>query len=490
VTPIRHVAQVGGLLLYRANVFDRPRRKSSVPMMTAPGHAALVLSYLNEIKTGNVLNGRYLIEEPLGSGGMGSVYAARHVKLGTRLAIKVLLPELLSDADAISRFGREARASAKIADENVVRILDVGQLDSGVPFMVMEFLEGQDAAAYLKEHGRLSVEHAIDAMLQSCAALGAAHAMNIIHRDIKPSNLFFVPRAAGRPLVKMLDFGVSKIVSSSNHKASQVTKAGSILGSPGYVPPEQWFHTNTADKRSDIWALGILFYEFLTGRVPFEAPSVPVLATKIAYDPPIPPRHLRAEIPVDVETVVLRCLEKSPDNRFQDVTSMAVALRSCQRRYQDRSGSAERQPMRVGIAAIDRRLRAFPFSARAAVVTLAALLLIVGIGSFLYKRGPVAAQRSESFADRTAPQKSTSVAPVASVGAVSPEPPSKLSNAIEQPLATPAARPKATAGPRRPARAAGGRTRPTEANPKSTGCNPPYYYDAQGARIFKVECFR
>jgi serine/threonine-protein kinase len=463
-------------------------------MMPAPGHAALVLSYLNEIKTGNVLNGRYLIEEPLGSGGMGNVYAARHVKLGTRLAIKVLLPELLSDADAISRFAREARASAKIADENVVRILDVGQLDSGVPYMVMEFLEGQDAAAYLKEHGRLSVEHAIDAMLQSCAALGAAHAMNIIHRDIKPSNLFFVPRAAGRPLVKMLDFGVSKIVSSGNHKASQMTKAGSILGSPGYVPPEQWFHTNTADKRSDIWALGILFYEFLTGRVPFEAPSVPVLATKIAYDPPLPPRRLRDEIPADVETVVLRCLEKSPDDRFQDVTSMAVALRSCQRRYLDRSGSADKQPMRVGIAAVaafDRRLRAFPLSTRTAAVALVALLLIVGIGSFVYKRGPVAAQRPESVANRTVPQKSTGVAPAASVGAVSPEPPSKLSSATEQPpLATPAAPSKATAASRRRAHATGGHSRPTEANPKAAGCHPPYYYDAQGARIFKVECFR
>ncbi len=214
-------------------------------MMTAAGHAELILSYLNEIKMGNVLNGRYLIEEPLGSGGMGSVYAARHVKLGTRLAIKVLLPELLGDADAIGRFAREARAAAKIADENVVRIFDVGQLDSGAPYMVMEFLEGQDAAQYLKEHGKLSVEHAIDVMLQSCAALGAAHAMHIVHRDIKPSNLFFVPRADGRPLVKMLDFGVSKNISSTNQKGAQLTKAGSILGSPGYVPLTQCWSINT-----------------------------------------------------------------------------------------------------------------------------------------------------------------------------------------------------------------------------------------------------
>src|SRR6266404_2035857 len=163
------------------------------------GYQAWALTSSKSIETGNVLNGRYLIEDQLGSGGMGSVYAARHVKLGTRLAIKVLLPELLSDADAVARFAREARAAAKIADENVVRVLDVGELDSGVPYMVMEFLEGQDVAVYLKENGRLSIGQAIDVMLQSCAALAAAHAMHIIHRDIKPSNLFFVPRTAGRP---------------------------------------------------------------------------------------------------------------------------------------------------------------------------------------------------------------------------------------------------------------------------------------------------
>jgi len=461
-------------------------------MVTGPGHAALILSYLNEIKTGNVLNGRYLIEEQLGSGGMGSVYAARHVKLGTRLAIKVLLPELLSDADAVVRFAREARAAAKIADENVVRILDVGQLDSGVPYMVMEFLEGQDVAAYLKEHGRLSIEHAIDVMLQSCAALAAAHAMHIIHRDIKPSNLFFVPRTAGRPLVKMLDFGVSKIVSTGNHMASQVTKAGSILGSPGYIPPEQWFSSNNADKRSDIWSLGILFYELLTGRVPFEAPSLPVLSTKIAYEPAIPPRQLRNEIPVDLDKVVLRCLEKSPDNRFQDVAAMVIALSSCQRRYQSLNGSADR-PTDAGVPTIDRRRSSLPLSIRAAGAALA-LLVIVGLASFLHKRSSVAAQPPEGLASRTSRQTPAAVAPLSPA-----PPPSESSIAAERSLLnSPVVPPKATRAQRHSAKAtaghanhlaSGGRRHPTaRTDPYASRCKPPYYFNAQGSRVFKIEC--
>jgi serine/threonine protein kinase len=462
-------------------------------MVTAPGHAALILSYLNEIKTGNVLNGRYLIEEQLGSGGMGSVYAARHVKLGTRLAIKVLLPELLSDADAVGRFAREARAAAKIADENVVRILDVGQLDSGVPYMVMEFLEGQDVAVYLKEHGRLSVEQAIDVMLQSCAALAAAHAMHIIHRDIKPSNLFFVPRTAGRPLVKMLDFGVSKIVSTGNQMASQVTKAGSILGSPGYIPPEQWFSSNNADKRSDIWSLGILFYELLTGRVPFEAPSLPVLSTKIAYEPAIPPRQLRNEIPVDLENVVLRCLEKSPDNRFQDVTAMATALSLCQRRYQSLNGSADDQQMRAAFPTIDRRRSSFPRSLRAAAAALG-LLVIVGIGSLLHKRSSVAAQPPEGLASRTSRQTPAAVAPVSPA----PPPSESIIAAERSSLDSPVAPTKATRVQRHSAQAtaghatrlaSGGRRHPRAGtDPYASRCKPPYYFNAQGSRVFKIEC--
>ncbi|MEA2696817.1 MAG: eukaryotic-like serine/threonine-protein kinase, partial [Myxococcales bacterium] len=359
--------------------------------MLNASHAERVLAYLNEVQTGKVLNSRYLIEHQLGAGGMGAVYAARHVHLGTKLAIKVLLPELLCEAEAIERFDREARASAKIADENVVRILDVGQLENGAPYMVMEFLEGQDAGAYLKKNGRLSIEQAIDVMLQTCAAVAAAHAMGIIHRDIKPSNLFFVHRSAGRPLVKVLDFGVSKLVSADSQENLMATKTGSILGSPAYVSPEQWFDSKNVDKRSDIWALGIVLYELLTGKLPFIAASAPVMATKIAYEPVVPPSELRPEIPADLEKIVLRCLEKKAEDRFQDVTAVAKALGSSQRRYQALNSSTVNLPLKIDLpsptpppvteTSVLRR-----FSNRVVAGALAGVLMLVVVGVLLHKR--------------------------------------------------------------------------------------------------------
>jgi serine/threonine protein kinase len=442
-------------------------------MVNAAGRANRILSFLNEMKTGNVVNGRYLIEEQLGSGGMGSVYAAHHVQLGTKLAIKVLLPELLSDPEAIGRFDREARAAAKIADENVVRILDVGQLESGAPYMVMEFLEGQDAAVYLKEHGRLSIGHALDVLLQACSAVAAAHAMHVIHRDIKPSNLFFVPRSAGRPLVKVLDFGVSKILSGGNKEAHQETKTGSILGSPGYVPPEQWFSSKTTDKRSDIWALGLVLYEFLTGRLPFVEASIPVLATKIAYEPAVPPSQLRDEIPADLEQVVLRCLEKSPDDRFQDVTALAKALEACQRSYQELGGSSANRSIRLKLPGVDRLRRSFPLWMRAAGAAVVALLLVVGLGAVLHRRGSLAAGPRQSPASqvRQLPPPLPLVFPLPSAGAPSA--------AAPPPSSVPVARAKTGPAQRHSTRRAG-----TDA----TRCDPPYYFNAKGIRVFKVQC--
>ena len=448
-------------------------------MLNSARHASRILSFLNEVKTGSVVNGRYLIGEQLGSGGMGSVYAAHHVQLGTKLAIKVLLPELLSDEAAIERFDREARAAAKITDENVVRILDVGQLESGAPYMVMEFLEGQDAAIHLKEHGRLPIDQAIDAMLQACAAVAAAHALHIIHRDIKPSNLFFVPRSAGRPLVKVLDFGVSKILVGGNNETGQVTKTGSILGSPGYVPPEQWFSSRAADKRSDIWALGLVLYEFLTGRLPFDEVSIPILATKIAYEPAPPPSQLRPEIPPDLEQVILRCLAKSPDDRFQDVAALAEALEGCQRRLQGQGDSSVNHPLRLNPAVLDQWRRSIPPWMQAASVVLA-LAAMVGLGS-VFRGHKNSTLESRASAARL-PAQQTPPAPPAFVpdppgGAL---PPATPSIAHPQSLAAEGHSPRATRDGQR--RSEGGTAK------DSARCRPPYHFNARGIRVFKVEC--
>jgi serine/threonine protein kinase len=462
-------------------------------------HAERVLAYLNEVQTGKVLNGRYLIEHQLGAGGMGAVYAARHVHLGTKLAIKVLLPELLCEAEAVERFDREARASAKIADENVVRILDVGQLENGAPYMVMEFLEGQDAAAYLKKHGRLSIEQAIDVMIQTCAAVAAAHAMDIIHRDIKPSNLFFVHRSAGRPLVKVLDFGVSKLVTADSQENLMATKTGSILGSPGYVSPEQWFDSKNVDKRSDIWALGIVLYELLTGKMPFVAASAPVLATKIAYEAVVPPTEQRPEIPADLEKIVLRCLEKKAEDRFQDVTAVAKALGSAQRRYQALNSSTANLPLTIDLpsptpspVAKGRVWR--PVSNRAAVSALAGVLALIAVGVLLHTRMSGVGRAS---ADSASPVGHPTVGAV-SGAPVSPPSPVAAMNAPEKPTGTssagrskaiPPQQRRSSANPQRARLASEGHRRPEGgAEPDPARCKPPYYFNAQGTRIFKVEC--
>src|SRR5260370_16078462 len=213
---------------------------------------------------------------------MGAVYAARHVQLGMKLAVKVILPGLVEENEATRRFGREARAAAKITNDHVVRILDVGELQSGAPYMVMEFLEGQNGAGYLEEHAPLSIDDVIDFGVQACTAVAAAHALGIIHRDLKPSNLVFVPRPSGRPLVKVLDFGLSKIVSPDVHESANLTKSGWGLCSPAYASPEQWRDSRNADKRSDIWALGVILYEFSTRTVPFDVPNVALMGMNVA----------------------------------------------------------------------------------------------------------------------------------------------------------------------------------------------------------------
>jgi serine/threonine-protein kinase len=273
----------------------------------------------------------------------------------------------------------------------------------------------------------------------------------------------------------VLDFGVSKILSSGNQEARQETKTGSILGSPGYVPPEQWFSSKTTDKRSDIWALGLVLYEFLTGRLPFVEASIPVLATKIAYEPAVPPRRLREEIPADLEQVVLRCLEKRPDDRFQDVTALAKALEACQRSYQALGSSSANRSIRLKLPGVDRLRRSFPLSMRAAGVALIALLLVVGLGAVLYRRGSLAAgprQSPASQASQPTPPPVPLVFPAPSAGAPS-------AAAAPSPSSAPVARPKIGSAQRHSTR---------KADTDASRCHPPYYFNAKGIRVFKIQC--
>ena len=244
---------------------------------------------MSEVYPGQVLAGKYRIERVLGQGGMGVVVEATHLQLEDRVAIKFWLPEALANPEAVGRFAREARAAGKIKGEHVARVIDVGTLETGAPFMVMEYLHGRDLSAVVREGGPLPPAQAVDAVLQACEALAEAHALGIVHRDLKPANLFVTTRPDGTPAVKVLDFGISKVTnpSSSDHA---LTKTTSVMGSPLYMSPEQMTATRDVDARTDIWAVGAILYELLVGHVPFSAETLPQICGLILTSPPRPIR--------------------------------------------------------------------------------------------------------------------------------------------------------------------------------------------------------
>jgi len=278
------------------------------------------------VAVGELVANKYRVERVLGRGGMGVVVAALHEQLGQRVALKMLLPSVTTNADVVARFAREARAAAKIRGEHVSRVLDVGELASGDPFIVMEYLEGKDLAETLHEGGPLTPQVAVDYVLQACEALAEAHAAGIVHRDIKPSNVFVTRRPDGSPLVKLLDFGISKALATSEGDGKGLTTTSSFMGSPVYAPPEQLAAARDVDARADIWAIGTILYEAVTGRTPFIGESVMKIASEIFTAAPTPPATLRPDLPEGLGAVILRCLEKRPDDRFQNVRDLAAAL--------------------------------------------------------------------------------------------------------------------------------------------------------------------
>jgi serine/threonine-protein kinase len=272
------------------------------------------------IAPGSLIAGKFRIDRVLGQGGMGVVVAATHVQLGQRVAIKFLLPELCASEAIVGRFVREARALAQLRGEHVCRVSDVGTLDDGAPYIVMELLDGRDLASMLTEHGPVPVASLVDYVVQACMGLAEAHALQIVHRDLKPANLFLTRRPDGTPLIKLLDFGIAKTHGASDFN---LTRTVDVMGSPGYMSPEQLRSTRTVDARSDVWALGVILYELASGRPPFTAETMTELTLRVAMDPP---PALVGAIPRGFEQAVYRCLEKDPERRFRDVAQLAIAL--------------------------------------------------------------------------------------------------------------------------------------------------------------------
>ncbi len=278
------------------------------------------------VREGDLLAGKYRVERVLGAGGMGIVVAARHVELDQLVAIKFVRDEALDNEQGVQRFLREARAAVKLKSEHVARVLDVGKLESGAPYMVMEYLEGSDLGKVLAEQGPLPLDSAADWIMQACEAVAEAHAAGIVHRDLKPENLFLTRAVGGAPKVKVLDFGVSKAVQGSSGELSGLTRTRAMLGSPLYMSPEQMRSSRDVDSRADIWALGVVLFQLLTGRWPFEADTMPELCLKVVTDPPLSLAAFRPDVPQAMVAVVERCLAKDLTKRYAQAAELASAL--------------------------------------------------------------------------------------------------------------------------------------------------------------------
>jgi serine/threonine-protein kinase len=276
---------------------------------------------------GDHVLGKYRIERVLGTGGMGTVYAAHHGMLDELVAIKVIAPEVASSTDLSARFLMEARATARLRSDHVARIIDVDALDDGLLFIVMELLDGSDLAELLDARGALPIDTSVAWILEALEGLAHAHAAGISHRDIKPSNLFLAAQPDGRSIVKLLDFGVAKSTTTRRgERVATLTGEQRVLGSPGYMSPEQMRDSSKVDARADLFAIGAVLYEMLTGCQAWEGETFNALFAAILETEPLPLRGFRPEIPHALEAIVLRCLKKDPNERFASAAELAAAL--------------------------------------------------------------------------------------------------------------------------------------------------------------------
>lgn len=296
-------------------------------MSAAPAEDCAPAPTTKTLAPGDMVDGRYRIECYLGGGGMASVYRATHVVLEQSVAIKVVSPQIRELPGMAQRFLREARAATQLKSEHVARVSDVGTMADGAPYMVMEYLDGRDLDAMVESGEEVSVEDAVDYVLQACEALAEVHGLGIVHRDLKPANLFLTKGADGLPCVKLIDFGISRTDSPLASKDLQkLTQPDTVMGSPRYMSPEQMESAGKADSRSDIYGTGAVLYELLTHKCPHEGETFLDIYAAATLGPPAPPSSLRSGVPHDLDAVILRCLRIDPNERFADTAELAVAL--------------------------------------------------------------------------------------------------------------------------------------------------------------------
>jgi serine/threonine-protein kinase len=270
---------------------------------------------------GQTIDQRYRVEALLGEGGMGLVYRVIHTRLNKPLAIKVLRRENTKDPEVLARFRREAESASGIGNQHIVDITDFGELEDGSTYFVMECLEGLDLIDAIDVAQRMPEERAIHIAIQLCRALGAAHDAGIVHRDLKPENVFLIRRNDTEDFVKVLDFGIAKVANGPK----RLTRAGEVLGTPHYMSPEQC-EGDGVDHRTDIYALGVLLYEMVTGYVPHDADTMMGILTKQMYEDPIPPKVRVPQVSEQLELLIMRCLEKKPEQRYQTMHEVEADL--------------------------------------------------------------------------------------------------------------------------------------------------------------------
>jgi len=488
---------------------------------------------MNSVAPGEIFLGKYRIEQVLGQGGMGVVVSARHLELDELVAIKFMHPNFAGQQEQVERFLREGRAAAKIKSEHVARVRDVGKTADGVPYMILEHLTGSDLASVIKDEGKVAIPDAVEFLLQACEALAEAHTSGIVHRDLKPANLFLIVRADGSPCVKLLDFGISKLIDAQE---AALTATNGMMGSPLYMAPEQLSAAKSVDKRADIWALGIILYELVTGERPFDAPTLPQLVLRVATDAPTPITNYLPDAPEALVAVIDRCLTKNPDQRYENVGVLASALaplappeaqhsidRIARVIAASTTGGQKRQrtvrtspnpgnadatgpvPMSreesaatmVGTPPIDAKLaqttnggstqtkpapvepapsrRGLAIAIGGMAVALLALAVVIGT-----RREPPATPAAAASAAPVVPPPATTTAPAASPKPVaSPDPVPTVPSATASVTASTKPMIKPVAG-----------TKPStsSAAPASKNCDPPYVIDADGNKKYKLEC--
>jgi serine/threonine-protein kinase len=475
------------------------------------------------VHEGDIIAEKYRVERVLGVGGMGVVVAALHLELDERVALKFLLPEGVANAQVAARFAQEARAAAKIKSEHVARVIDVGRTPTGVPYMVMEYLDGEDLERVLEARGPLPVDVAVAYVLEASQAIAEAHSLGIVHRDLKPANLFLARRPNGPAIVKVLDFGISKTITPGQ---PQLTKTSAMLGSPLYMSPEQMSAGKTVDARADVWGLGVVLYHLVSGQRPFPGDTMPALVASILQSPPLPLEPIGVNVPPAFLSVMLRCLEKDPARRFPNVYELALALAgfapatsavSVQRIAHVLSVAPQETPLAqspVEPSTPEPPPNAKPTSNTVDVVTgdsiaqrplasrrtpvvgvLAAVAVVAAVGIAFVMGGKTRAAVATSAPAGAAPVPTA--APPVPTAADDPSPPpmpppTATSEVTPPPTGVPASAATAasepSAAPRPPSRPRSHTPGPAKAAP--VDCDPPYVIDSVGHRQYKPECIQ